>query len=204
MTTIDRDLAIDALRDAAELHDGFAPLAPYIATAIEEGWTDLGVDLDHAIGVGEAAASGDAEHASCVLDEIVSGGKLGNWQLAAYEVWRRTDCGSGPFFRRVDGVEVGDSHILTLGRRIAHIENDATLVDLDYAAWRTGWGAMQPIADAVAALHAMGDVCGVEDCLDILTSAVRSGAVAPPRLRTPQYGVLGFAGGLGGFTQGGV
>lgn len=204
MTAIDRDLAIDALRDAAELHDGFAPLAPYIATAIEEGWTDLGVDLAHAIEVGEAAASGDADAASCLLDEIASGGMLGNWQLAAYEVWRRTDCGSGPFFRRVDGVEVGDSHLLTLGRRIAALSSDAVLTDIDYAAWRTGWGVVQPIADAIAAMHAKGDVCGVEDCLDILTSAVRSGAVEPPRLRQKQYGVLGFAGGLGGFTQGGV
>jgi hypothetical protein len=189
---------LDRFADLAEDHDTIGPLERYIHSAAVSGW-DIGIDygLIEAVVATDIANGRDA--ALEFLDQIAGciDYRGRNWQMAAYRAWRMMDWPGRPNAERIDGVEATDSHLLTLGRRIAMLTT-ADYRDIDYSRWRDGWGAMQPIASAVLAAHAAGDDAACEDLLDILTSAVEAGAVEPPRLsRRREFGTLGFAGGLG-------
>lgn len=204
MKTLD-NATLHHFADLAEDHGTLGPLERYIHAAAVSGW-DIGVRLGLIEDVVAADMDGDHEGAMAMLDEIASAGDCGNWQVAAYRAWRMMDWTGRPNADRIDEagglalVHATDSHLLTLGHRIAML-SDADYRDIDYARWRDGWGAMQSIASAVLAAHAAGDDDAFEDLLDILTSAVEAGAVVPPRLpRQRQFGMLGFAGGVARFT----
>jgi len=204
VTTLN-NATLDRFADIAEDHDTIGPLERYIHSAAVSGW-DIGIDygLIEAVVATDIADGRDA--ALEFLDQIAGciDYRGRNWQVAAYEAWRRMDWTGRPNGERLR-VEPTDSHLLTLGHAIYMIAG-GQFKHIDYASWRDGWGSgwqsMQPIADAVLAAHAAGDHAAFEDLLDILTSAIDAGAVEPPRYgwrlpKVERFGTLGFAGGLG-------
>jgi hypothetical protein len=201
VTTLN-NATLDRFADIAEDHDTIGPLERYIHSAAVSGW-DIGIDYGLIEDVVATDIANGRDAALEFLDQIAGciDYRGRNWQVAAYEAWRRMDWPGRPNAQRIDGVEATDSHLLTLAHRISMLSL-ADYRDIDYSRWRDGWGSgwqsMQPIADAVLAAHAADDDTACEDLIDILTSAMEAGAVEPPRIRRRrEFGTLGFAGGLG-------